>query len=140
MQIASARLRMNQFGSDIFLHEITPAEAACLIAAHHSNAGAMPLSEVKIIAERKLDHAQELTRLREKYCNLRSTREAKSAVDILYPTPFSKLQETFAEVGVTAEVVKNPAKTVPFALHRPDNRYGQISDQPEGFQTAVVAA
>ena len=140
MQIASARLRMNQFGSDIFMHEITPAEAACLVAAHQANAGMMPLSEVKIIGDRKLDHAQELSRLREKYCNLRNTSESKSVVDLLYPTPFSKLQETFAEVSITAEAVKSPSKTIPFALHRVDNRYGQISDQPEGFQTAVASA
>ncbi len=101
MEVAKARLKINNLGSDIPLSGVTPAEVQILNVAHEEGANGVAVSDIEIVGSSGLTDAQELDRLKRKYPNLRIKKDNKnvSVVEHLYPGLGNKLPATFVEIG-----------------------------------------
>lgn len=95
MQQANGWLKLNQFGSNVPLTAITPAEAVVLQKAHERNAGGPPLQNLVVVVDLPITVSVELSRLRQKY--------GVKFVDFLYPGNLPTLPQTFKEAGFAVD-------------------------------------
>jgi len=98
MKTATARLVINDLGSDIPIGGLTPAEALVLGAMHMPNVKDYPLREIEEGPEIKRSAMDEVKRLRAKY--------GKTRINELFPGKMPSLPKDFDEAR--AAVVDNP--------------------------------
>jgi hypothetical protein len=107
MEIAEGRLRIDPSGSDVPLHNLTPAEAMVLQKGFFQAANGEPLSKIFITGKTSRSNKTEADRLKEKYKNLRISDGGKT-VDVtshLFPGASPELPQTFeaAHIAVLRE-------------------------------------
>jgi hypothetical protein len=115
MQIGNAWLKIDSTGSNIFLEEITPAEAALLNADHEANAKGPAVQELVLVGDVERTGEAEINRLKEKYPNSKNKKGEQWAT-VLYPGKNPVLPQKFSEVGI--ESIEGPKK-VPAATAAP---------------------
>lgn len=102
MEIAEGRLRVDPSGSDVPLHNLTPAEAMVLQKGFFQAANGEPLSKIYIVGKASRSNKVEAERLKEKYKNLRISDGGKT-VDVtthLFPGASPDLPQTFEEAHI----------------------------------------
>lgn len=102
MQTASCWLKLNQFGSNVQLHGVTPAEVQFLCQEHGKNAGGAAIASVFVTDEVKRSSSDERTRLISKY--------GEKKVNALFTGATAALPETFDLIKMKVE---NPPAAKP---------------------------
>lgn len=111
MQVGNIWLKIDAFGSNIQLEDVTPAEVAILNENHETNAKTKTCChDLTNVRDEKRDNESEINRLRDKYANAKN-RKGESLAVTLYPGKNPTLPQTFKEVGlIPVAVASAPAE------------------------------
>src|SRR5437762_11894773 len=101
MQLANARVKIHEVGSDVAVFNITPAEALLINKDQEANAKGQAVTGLTIIGEEERSNRDEVARLKAKYANA-TNKERKLWVDVLFPGENPNLPKTFKEAGLEA--------------------------------------
>lgn len=101
MEVGNCRLKINKQGSDIPLHNVTPAEVQVLRKGHEISANGDPIGTVAVVGTIKRSNQIEVNRLRSKYGGLKHKSGDKDVpvVESLFPGANPQLPQTFAELA-----------------------------------------
>lgn len=113
MQIGNVWLKLDAFGTNVPLNDVSPAEVAILNENHEANAKTnQACHDLTNVHEEKRENEAEIVRLREKYVNAKNKKGESLAVT-LYPGKNPTLPQTFKEVGLVVGAAPEAPKQTP---------------------------
>jgi hypothetical protein len=106
MELANCWLILDKQGSNVPLHDITPAELIMHVQARKDFVGRFPVHDLVITKQSRRSDAAERDRLRMKMGKKPgSNSKAPFKVDEVFPGALARLPLTFAETGLLEESV-----------------------------------